>query len=67
MSTASEIELFSEDHPQADGKHAQAGDTAWTITVPLEGGEVLHLHLGRKGRANLLACLYAEMRDQEQD
>ena len=57
------MELKTIDHPEANGRKAQIGDVAWNISMPLESGEILVIHMGKKCRDNLFGMLIADCKD----
>lgn len=52
--------LKSKDHPTANGRQPIAGDQMWILEVPLEDGEKLTLHLGKKGRDLIFDMMLAD-------
>ena len=44
-----EIIFRTEDHPEANGRKAQVGDTAYVARFPLEDGRELVVHFGKRG------------------
>jgi len=54
------MELRTIDHPEANGRQVQPGDVAWEIKLPLENGEDLIVHLGKKSRDLLYGMMIAE-------
>ncbi len=50
------------DHPAASGRAPEGGDTAFTLTFPIEDGE-LTVELGRAGMVRHAAGLLAMLRD----
>jgi hypothetical protein len=58
--------LRTDDHPEARGRQPQPGDQEWTLSLVLEDGRTLVLHLGRRTHAFLRQMLLQEMRDDEQ-
>jgi hypothetical protein len=54
------MDLRTECHPEANGRQPQAGDTLWTIHLPLEGGETLNVGMGKKGRDIIFGMLIAD-------
>jgi hypothetical protein len=57
------MEFLTNDHPEANGRQPQFGDVAWTIRLPLETGEDLIVHMGKKGRDTLFGMLIADCQD----
>jgi hypothetical protein len=58
------IKYRTMDHPESGGKTPAAGDSAWTITLPLDGGDdYLEVSFGRKGYEALRAMLGQEAED----
>jgi hypothetical protein len=58
--------LRTDDHPEARGRQPQPGDQEWTLSLVLEDGRPLVLHLGRRTHAFLRQMLLQEMKDDEQ-
>lgn len=56
----SAMHLRTRDDPEANGKRPQHGDERWTVELPLESGETLHLQMGRKSRDLLFGMLVAD-------
>ena len=44
-----ELHYRTIEHPEANGRQAQAGDSAWDFRCILEDGTILHLHMGKQG------------------
>jgi hypothetical protein len=61
------IQLRAKGHPEADGRKPLYGDVAWTVTVPLEGGETLVLQLGKSDRDMLFGMMIADCSDSGED
>lgn len=53
----------TKDHPEANGRKPQTGESQWTAIFPLENGDVLHVSMGRKGRDLLFGMLIADCSD----
>lgn len=60
-------EFFSKDCPKPDGPELKPGDCRHTMTVPLDDGGKLRLHIGEKGRQALLQMLGMQKADDERD
>lgn len=58
-----ELILLADDHPEAKGRTAQAGEVAWMFSIPLEDGRLLRLKMGKLGRESLLEMLGSELID----
>lgn len=50
-------------HPEANGRLAQGDDLAWSPYFPLENGDVLHLHMGQRGRDIMFGMMIADCAD----
>jgi len=54
------MELKTIDHPEANGRQARYGDTAWVVTMRLEDGTDLIVRMGKQGRDILFGMLMAD-------
>jgi len=57
------VRFRTKDHPAANGREPETGETAWTLRFPLENGRELHVELGRIGRDAILDMLGREDAD----
>lgn len=54
------MELRAIDDPEANGRQPRFDELRWTVQIPLESGETLLLHMGRKSRDMLFGMLIAD-------
>src|SRR5947209_20616996 len=62
-----QVQVRSNDHPEANGRHPKAGEQQWIFTVPLETQVRLVLRMGRKGRDALREMILREELDDVAD
>jgi hypothetical protein len=53
-------------HPEANGAKPKVGDVEWTIHMPLENGDTLYVHMGKKGRDLLFGMMIADCQDSNE-
>ena len=61
------MELKTRDHPEADGRKAQADEVAWIVNLPLEGEESLLLKISKKSRDMLFGMMIADCHDHNEE
>jgi hypothetical protein len=44
-----EVVFRTEDHPEANGRKPQRGESAYTLRFPLDDGRELVVHFGQRG------------------
>lgn len=62
-----DIHFTTECHPEANGRKPEIGDVAWNVYMPLDDGNTLHIHMGKKGRDLLFGMLIADCHDSGED
>lgn len=50
-------------HPEANGRTPQLTDTAYTVRLPLENGEILTVEMGQKGFDTLSSLIMDMLTD----
>lgn len=53
----------TKDHPEANGREPQSGDSAFRLSFPLENGDQLFVHMGRAGFEQIAQFILDEMAD----
>lgn len=51
------VELHSQDSPKRPGHEPQNGDQVFTMIVPLDNGDILHLYLGKESQLDFRALI----------
>lgn len=60
-----QLVLTTRDCADANGRKPKIGEQLWEFTFPLDDGRTLIIRAGKSARANFLAMLHQEMRDDE--
>lgn len=63
----SELVLFADDSPARPGYEPQDGESDWQLLLPLDGGQKLVVHIGRRSKETFIALLAAESADDAAD
>jgi hypothetical protein len=57
----------TQDCPDANGRTPDAGELKWTLTFPLENGDILHVEIGERARDALRWMMRQEERDDRNE
>ena len=67
MAAQDNIHYRTKNHPEANGRRPEHGEEAWNIYMPLENGQTLHIHMGKKDRDILFGMLIVDCHDNGED